>query len=57
MTSTVRPEPEIRAAQLSSDDLTAGPRQERAGERQRCRDHTRAYGEDAPQIRDWRWPS
>jgi xylulose-5-phosphate/fructose-6-phosphate phosphoketolase len=24
--------------------------------RQRCRHHTREYGEDAPQIRDWTWP-
>jgi xylulose-5-phosphate/fructose-6-phosphate phosphoketolase len=32
-------------------------RQEMADERQRCRDHTRQYGEDAPEIRDWRWPS
>jgi xylulose-5-phosphate/fructose-6-phosphate phosphoketolase len=24
--------------------------------RQRCRDHTRQYGEDAPEVRDWTWP-
>nr|WP_246002028.1 phosphoketolase family protein [Allorhizocola rhizosphaerae] len=38
----------VRAAQL---------RQLMEDERQRCRDHTRATGEDAPQIRDWAWPS
>jgi xylulose-5-phosphate/fructose-6-phosphate phosphoketolase len=25
--------------------------------RQACRDHTRQYGEDDPQIRDWTWPN
>ncbi|MGH3736246.1 MAG: phosphoketolase family protein [Micromonosporaceae bacterium] len=35
---------------------TAGEVRERmAGARRRCRDHTRAYGEDAPEIRDWVW--
>jgi len=26
-------------------------------ERLRCRQHTRATGEDAPDVRDWVWPS
>jgi xylulose-5-phosphate/fructose-6-phosphate phosphoketolase len=25
-------------------------------ERLRARQHTRATGEDAPQVRDWTWP-
>jgi xylulose-5-phosphate/fructose-6-phosphate phosphoketolase len=35
----------------------AGLRQEMVDQRQRCRDHTRATGEDAPEIRNWKWPS
>jgi xylulose-5-phosphate/fructose-6-phosphate phosphoketolase len=35
----------------------AGLRQEMADARQRARDYTRAHGEDAPEIRDWAWPS
>ncbi len=35
----------------------AALRQEMADARQRCRDHTRATGEDAPEIRDWKWSS
>ncbi|GAA4472029.1 phosphoketolase family protein [Phytohabitans houttuyneae] len=30
-------------------------RQAMVDARQRCRDHTRRYGEDAPEITDWRW--
>jgi phosphoketolase len=26
------------------------------GKRLACQAYTRAYGEDAPEIRDWRWP-
>lgn len=33
----------------------AGLRQEMADERQRCRDHTRITGEDAPEIRNYSW--
>jgi xylulose-5-phosphate/fructose-6-phosphate phosphoketolase len=33
----------------------AALRQQMADARQKCRDHTRATGEDAPEIRDWRW--
>jgi len=25
-------------------------------ERLRCRQHTRQYGEDAPDVADWVWP-
>jgi xylulose-5-phosphate/fructose-6-phosphate phosphoketolase len=32
-------------------------RQSMVDARQECRDHTRRYGEDAPRIRDWAWPS
>src|SRR5439155_24027650 len=32
-------------------------RQLMADERLRCRQHTRAKGEDAPEVRDWVWPS
>ena len=32
-------------------------RQLMADERLRCRQHTRATGEDAPDVRDWVWPS
>ncbi len=35
----------------------AALRQEMVDARQRCRDHTRATGEDAPEIRHWKWPS
>jgi xylulose-5-phosphate/fructose-6-phosphate phosphoketolase len=35
----------------------AGLRQEMVDQRQRCRDHTRATGEDAPEIRNWKWLS
>ena len=31
-------------------------RQRMMDARQECRDYTRKYGEDAPQIRDWSWP-
>jgi xylulose-5-phosphate/fructose-6-phosphate phosphoketolase len=31
-------------------------RQEMEDARQECRNHTRQYGEDAPQILDWHWP-
>ncbi|MGH3715893.1 MAG: phosphoketolase family protein [Micromonosporaceae bacterium] len=34
----------------------AGVRREMVDARRRCRDHTRTYGEDAPEIRDWSWP-
>ncbi len=34
----------------------AALRQQMSDQRQRCRDYTRAYGEDAPEVRDWRWP-
>jgi xylulose-5-phosphate/fructose-6-phosphate phosphoketolase len=30
-------------------------RQEMVDARQECRDHTRRYGEDAPQVAQWRW--
>jgi xylulose-5-phosphate/fructose-6-phosphate phosphoketolase len=33
----------------------AALRQQMADVRQRCRDYTRATGEDAPEVRDWRW--
>jgi xylulose-5-phosphate/fructose-6-phosphate phosphoketolase len=36
---------------------TAGLRQEMMDARFECRDHTRRYGEDAPLVRDWTWPS
>lgn len=37
--------------------ITQAPlRQQMADQRERCRAHTRATGEDAPEIRDWRWP-
>jgi len=32
-------------------------RQAMVDARQDCRDYTRRYGEDAPQIRDWVWPT
>src|SRR5207237_3005083 len=32
-------------------------RQQMADERLRCRQHTREHGEDAPEVRDWTWPS
>jgi xylulose-5-phosphate/fructose-6-phosphate phosphoketolase len=35
----------------------AGLRQAMVDARFECRDHTRRYGEDAPRIRDWAWPS
>jgi len=31
-------------------------RQEMADKRITCRAYTREQGEDAPEIRDWRWP-
>jgi xylulose-5-phosphate/fructose-6-phosphate phosphoketolase len=31
-------------------------RQEMEDARQECRNHTRQYGEDAPQILEWHWP-
>jgi xylulose-5-phosphate/fructose-6-phosphate phosphoketolase len=31
-------------------------RQRMEDERFRCRQYTRDHGEDAPEIRDWRWP-
>jgi len=34
----------------------ASLRQEMADQRVRCRDYTRAEGEDPPEIRDWAWP-
>jgi xylulose-5-phosphate/fructose-6-phosphate phosphoketolase len=44
-------------------DRVPGLRSRQAALRQRmvdaraaCRDHTREYGEDAPEIRDWVWP-
>jgi xylulose-5-phosphate/fructose-6-phosphate phosphoketolase len=30
-------------------------RQAMVDARQRCRDHTREYGQDAPEITEWRW--
>ncbi|GLI01836.1 hypothetical protein Pa4123_71130 [Phytohabitans aurantiacus] len=30
-------------------------RQAMVDARQQCRDHTRRYGEDAPQVTEWRW--
>lgn len=33
----------------------AALRQEMADARQRCRDYTRTHGEDAPEIRNWKW--
>jgi xylulose-5-phosphate/fructose-6-phosphate phosphoketolase len=35
----------------------AALRQHMLDERRRCRDHTRAAGEDAPDVRDWSWPA
>ncbi|MGH3680326.1 MAG: phosphoketolase family protein [Natronosporangium sp.] len=35
----------------------AGLRQAMVDARAECRDYTRRYGQDAPQIRDWTWPS
>jgi xylulose-5-phosphate/fructose-6-phosphate phosphoketolase len=35
----------------------AGLRQAMVDTRAACRDHTRRYGEDAPEIRDWAWPA
>jgi xylulose-5-phosphate/fructose-6-phosphate phosphoketolase len=35
----------------------AGLRQAMMDARFECRDHTRRYGEDAPLVRDWTWPS
>jgi xylulose-5-phosphate/fructose-6-phosphate phosphoketolase len=35
----------------------AALRQDMLDERIRCRAHTRATGEDAPQVRTWTWPS
>jgi xylulose-5-phosphate/fructose-6-phosphate phosphoketolase len=35
----------------------AGLRQEMVDARQRCRDHTRATGEDPAEIAQWTWPS
>jgi xylulose-5-phosphate/fructose-6-phosphate phosphoketolase len=32
-------------------------RQAMVDARHECRDHTRRYGEDAPRVRDWAWPS
>ncbi|HEX6870787.1 MAG TPA: phosphoketolase, partial [Micromonosporaceae bacterium] len=32
-------------------------RQEMEDARQVCRNYTREYGQDAPQILNWRWPS
>jgi xylulose-5-phosphate/fructose-6-phosphate phosphoketolase len=32
-------------------------RQAMVDQRQRCRNHTRRYGEDAPEITGWRWPT
>ncbi len=34
----------------------AGLRQHMVDERLRCRQHTRQYGEDAPDVADWVWP-
>jgi xylulose-5-phosphate/fructose-6-phosphate phosphoketolase len=34
----------------------AALRQHMLDERRRCRAHTRRTGEDAPDVRDWRWP-
>jgi xylulose-5-phosphate/fructose-6-phosphate phosphoketolase len=31
-------------------------RQHLQDERLRCREHTRRFGEDAPDIVDWTWP-
>ena len=31
-------------------------RQHMVDERLRCRQHTRQYGEDAPDVADWVWP-
>ncbi|GAA4461284.1 phosphoketolase family protein [Phytohabitans houttuyneae] len=31
-------------------------RQAMVDARQRCRDHTRSHGEDAPEITEWHWP-
>jgi xylulose-5-phosphate/fructose-6-phosphate phosphoketolase len=37
---------------------TAGRvRQLMADKRITCRAYTREFGEDAPEIRDWKWPS
>jgi phosphoketolase len=35
----------------------AALRQHLLDERRRCRAHTRAAGEDAPDVRDWCWPA
>jgi xylulose-5-phosphate/fructose-6-phosphate phosphoketolase len=35
----------------------AGLRQAMVDARQRCRDHTRATGEDPPEVAQWAWPS
>jgi xylulose-5-phosphate/fructose-6-phosphate phosphoketolase len=32
-------------------------RQQMAGERQQCREYTRAHGQDDPRIADWTWPT
>jgi xylulose-5-phosphate/fructose-6-phosphate phosphoketolase len=32
-------------------------RQQMIDERQRCREYTRAHGEDDPRIANWSWPS
>ena len=34
----------------------AGLRQHMVDERLRCRQYTRQYGEDAPDVADWVWP-
>ena len=34
----------------------AGLRQHMVDERLRCRQHTRQYGEDTPDVADWVWP-
>ena len=36
-------------------ERAAGLRQEMVERRDFCRDYTRQYGEDAPEIRDWSW--
>lgn len=66
MTATLA-SPRVQAGPADADELAAvepglrvraaGLHQQMADERERCRDHTRATGEDAPEMRHWRWSS